>query len=241
MAGDEQERHSGVAGHRLGHVGLAGARLALEQDAAARVAAEPVLEGRIAEEEVQRLDDLVAQRGETLDVVEADVDLLWPVQQVRRASLAEHGQQHGHADHHDHQHHRQPEHRVRAEAEAAERVQRAAGQPPPPGKPADDREHHRQPREPSLAAALARLADVEVGRAQHRDAAEHAARALHARSPPGSPLGGAVRPLLAVSHGRDGLRYGSRATSGILPTPPRRGTRQGYRARSRPNGPTGPA
>jgi hypothetical protein len=173
-----------VVGHRLGHVGLAGARRALEQDAAARVAAEPVLEGRVAEEEVQRLDDLVADLAQALDVVEADVDLLRSVQQVRRASLAEHGQQHGRADHHDHQHHRQPEHGVRAEAQPTERVQRAAGQPPPPGQPADDRERDRQPRQPPLAAALARPADVQVGGAQHRAATEHAAGALHASLAP---------------------------------------------------------
>jgi hypothetical protein len=129
-----------VAGHRLGHVGLAGAGLALEQDAAPRVAAEAVLEGRVAEEEVQRLDDLVVEAAEALDVVQADVDLLGPVQQVRRAALAQHGHQHDQADQHDHQHHRQPEDGVGAEAEPGQRVQRAAAPAPPPG----------QPREPSL-------------------------------------------------------------------------------------------
>jgi ABC-type sugar transport system substrate-binding protein len=91
VADTNQERHPGVAGHRLGHVGLAGARLALEQDAPARVAAQPVLEGGVAEEQVERLGDLVAQRAQALHVVQPDVDLLGPVGQVRRASLAEHG------------------------------------------------------------------------------------------------------------------------------------------------------
>ena len=93
-------------------------RLALEQDAAARFAAEPVLEGGVAEEQIQRLDDLVADLAEALDVVDADVDLLGPVQQVRRASLAEHGQQHDHGDQQDDQQRREPQHGLRAEAQA---------------------------------------------------------------------------------------------------------------------------
>jgi ABC-type nickel/cobalt efflux system permease component RcnA len=127
------------------------------------------------------------EAAEALDVVQADVDLLGPVQQVRRAALAEHGHQHDQADHHDHQHHRQPEDGVGAEAEPGERVQRAAAQAAPPGQPADHRQHPGEPREPSLAAALACPADVDVGGAQHRAATEHAARARHAGSPPEVP------------------------------------------------------
>jgi hypothetical protein len=78
----EQERHPGVAGHGLGHVGLAGAGLALEQDPPPRVAAEAVLEDGVAEEQVEGLGDLVAQRAQAPDVVQADVDLLGPPGQV---------------------------------------------------------------------------------------------------------------------------------------------------------------
>ena len=69
--GHEEERHAGLAGHRLGGVRLARAGGALEQDAAARGAAQVLAEGPAGEEQVEGALHLGADRAEALDVVEA--------------------------------------------------------------------------------------------------------------------------------------------------------------------------
>ena len=69
--GDEQERHPGLLGHRLGEERLAGPGRALEQDASPRGAAELVPERRVAQEDVERAHDLVDLLVEALDVGEA--------------------------------------------------------------------------------------------------------------------------------------------------------------------------
>jgi hypothetical protein len=215
----EQERHPGVAGHRLGHVGLAGARLALEQDAPARVVAQPVLEGGVAEEQVERPGDLVAQGAQALHVVEADVDLLGPPGQVGRASLAEHGQEHDHGDDDHDQQGRQPDHGVGAEVQAVQRVERPPGQDAPPGGQGGHPEDGGQPGQAPLAAPLPGPAHVDVGRPQHHVAAEHGAgaarsgrgqppapswprpdRPLHARPPPAPGRHPRPPPVGPVSH-----------------------------------------
>jgi hypothetical protein len=128
-------------------------------------------------EQVQGLGDLVAQRAQALDVVEGDVDLLGPPGQVGGAALAEHGQEHDHGDDgHDGQG-RQPDHGVGAEVQAGQRVERAAGEDPPPDGQGGHPQGSGQPGQAPLPAALAGPADVDVGRPQHLAAAEHGAGA----------------------------------------------------------------
>jgi hypothetical protein len=86
-------------------------------------------------------------------------------------------QQHDHGDEYDDEHHREPQHGVGPQAQAVQRVERAAGEDPPPdgqgGHPEDDG----QPDQAPPPAPFAGLAHVDVGRPQHRAAAEHGAGA----------------------------------------------------------------
>ena len=87
---DEEERHAGLARHRLGEVGLAGAGLALEEQAAARRCrpsrAAKVLWARNRLSERTTSSFTVSMPD---DVVERDVDLLGAVGHVRRAAGAD--------------------------------------------------------------------------------------------------------------------------------------------------------
>ena len=84
-AGREQERHVGLGRERLRRVRLAGARRALEQDAATGLAAQVLGEVTVGQEQVERVHDLVADGVDPDDVGQSDVQLLGPVDHVRRA------------------------------------------------------------------------------------------------------------------------------------------------------------
>jgi hypothetical protein len=79
----EQERHTGLGGHRLGEVGLARAGGPFEQHALAGVAAHLALERLRGEEEVHRVDRFSLGLVGADHVVEADVRVRGPQQRVR--------------------------------------------------------------------------------------------------------------------------------------------------------------
>ena len=81
--GDEEVGDACLFGHRLGDVGLAGAGRALKQDAAARAATQLARELAVVEEDLEGVAHLSEHAAETLDVVEADVDLLGHEDRVR--------------------------------------------------------------------------------------------------------------------------------------------------------------
>ena len=91
---DEQERHAGLLGHRLGQVRLAGAGRSLEQHAAPRRAAELVAERRVPEEHVERPQHLVDLPVEALDLGEAELHLLRVDRDVRRLAVHQRHQDH---------------------------------------------------------------------------------------------------------------------------------------------------
>src|SRR6476659_7151443 len=79
-----EERHAGLAGHRLGEQRLAGARRTYEQHSLGRRSAESRVLRRIAEE-IHDLDELVARLVDTCDIVERDLSVAFLVEAARLA------------------------------------------------------------------------------------------------------------------------------------------------------------
>ncbi len=79
----EEEGHAGLGGHGLRHVGLTGARRALEEDGLAWHATHLLGERAVREEEVEGLRDLFDEDVRSAHVVEAHVELVRPVEDVR--------------------------------------------------------------------------------------------------------------------------------------------------------------
>ncbi len=90
----KEERHPGFPGQSLGQVGLPGPGRPLEEDALPRRPAHFGPEGGMGEEKVEGADGLLDHDRQPFDIVEADVDLLGPVADVRRAPRDQHRDHH---------------------------------------------------------------------------------------------------------------------------------------------------
>ena len=156
-AGGEQERHARLGRERLRGVGLAGTRRALEHHPAAGPAPEVLGQVAVGQEQVQRVHDLVADRVDADDVGQPDVELLGPVQHVRRAHADGQRDQHAAEQRDDEQPVQQAE---RVDAGKGEEVERVAGEDAAPQQERRNGQHHRQRREPLAPQDLALTADI---------------------------------------------------------------------------------
>ncbi len=168
---DEEERHARLGGHRLGHVGLAGARRALEEDRLAGDAAHLLGEGAVCEEEVECLRDLVDQGLRATDVVEADGQIVGPVEDVWRPPGRRHRDDHHQREQEDEGQRRQ--HRLEGRRHVGHGQRRGRIEEVAEDEHGrDEGEQDREPSEPAAALPFAMCPDIGAREAGHPVAAQ---------------------------------------------------------------------
>ena len=157
----EQERHARLARHCLGDVRLARSRWPLEEHAAPRGGAELVAQRLMREEQVERAHDLFPHDVAADDVVETDLDVVWPIQHVRRTAGSPHRQ-----EQHAHQQHDDDEAGCQLRIDADGRQHRLAPHEPQRQPEGDAPHGNRQAPDPAHPRVLTRHRDVGLPTAQ---------------------------------------------------------------------------
>ncbi len=201
----EQEGHAGFGGHGLGQIRLARSRWALEQDRPASRPPHVVGERLVGQEEVEGLHHFVDDHTRAAHVVEVDVDLVGPVEDVRRSPRAQQREDHHRAQDDDEQESRKVGREPRGDMGESERptVQHRGPHHEPHGERGED-----QCQAPQLALAHPLAMGPDVGGPDPHDPglAEGLQGGGVGVGPPGVEAGGVRRQGVCIVPGSEVCR-----------------------------------